>query len=148
MLKLLLANVVLLVWAVGSVKADFNLTVLHTNDVHCRFDESNKYGSTCTAKDAAAGKCFGGYARIVQKLRELRQQNPNAIYLHGGDFFQGTLWYTIHKWKVVSHFTNFLNLTAMVINDSRISRSTNFILQNLENLKNTNSSVPKRWHST
>lgn len=115
MSRLLLPCVLLLAWINSSARADFNLTVLHTNDVHCRFEEANKYGSMCTEKEAAKGKCFGGYARLVHQLREIRQQEPNAIYLHGGDFFQGTIWYTIHKWKVVSHFTNFLNLTAMVI---------------------------------
>ena len=34
----------------------FNLTILHTNDVHCRFEQTNKHGGTCSDEDAAAGK--------------------------------------------------------------------------------------------
>ena len=118
MSRLLLPGMLLLLlsWITSSARADFNLTVLHTNDIHCRFEQINKYGSACTEDDAAANKCFGGYARLVQIIRDIRKEQPNAIFLSGGDFFQGTIWYTIYKWKVVSYFTNFLNLTASVIN--------------------------------
>lgn len=71
--------------------AEFNLTILHTNDVHCRFEEANKFGGACTENESEAGKCYGGYARIAYMAREIRQKNPNTIYLHGGDFFQGTM---------------------------------------------------------
>lgn len=109
----LLLMAAVLALTMTTVSSAFNLTIMHTNDVHCRFEEANKYGGTCTPDESAKGQCYGGYARLVTASRHLRQQNPNSIFLHGGDFFQGTIWYTIHKWKVVSHFGNLLNLTAM-----------------------------------
>ena len=102
---------VTLMYAVSAL----DVTILHTNDVHCRFEEANKYGGTCTDAEAAQGKCFGGYPRLVHQSRAIRQKEANTIFLNGGDFFQGTIWYSIHKWRVVSHFGNLLNLTAMVI---------------------------------
>lgn len=69
----------------------FNLTILHTNDVHCRFEEANKFGGACTQQESEAGKCYGGYARIAHMARELRNKHPNSVYLHAGDFFQGTM---------------------------------------------------------
>ncbi|XP_046636695.1 snake venom 5'-nucleotidase-like [Daphnia pulicaria] len=93
--------------------ASFNLTILHTNDIHCRFDEANKNAGTCRQQDSDKGNCFGGYARLVHQARQIRNQHPNTIFLNAGDFFQGTIWYSIHKWKAVSHFGNMLNLTAM-----------------------------------
>ena len=119
----LLHALMLLSW-MASATGDFNLTVLHTNDIHCRFEEANKYGSTCTEEEAGAGKCYGGYARLVHQLKEIRRKDPNVIYVHGGDFFQGTIWYTIHKWKVVSHFSNYLNLTAMVSTSPTIPKQS------------------------
>ena len=74
-----------------TVSCAFNLTIMHTNDVHCRFEEANKYGGSCTTEESAKGQCYGGYARLVTASRQLRQQNPNSIFLHGGDFFQGTM---------------------------------------------------------
>lgn len=70
----------------------FNLTVLHINDIHCRFEEANKFGGSCTPQESAAGKCFGGYARLVHQSRVIREENPNTIFLAAGDFFQGTMW--------------------------------------------------------
>jgi len=77
--------------AASSASQLFNLTILHTNDIHCRFEEANKFGGLCSSDDALKGKCFGGYARLVTAIRQLRQSNPNTIYVHGGDFFQGTM---------------------------------------------------------
>ena len=65
---------------------------MHTNDIHCRFEETNKYSGTCTAEDAAIGQCYGGYARLVTASHQLHEQNPNSIFLNGGDFFQGTVY--------------------------------------------------------
>lgn len=51
------------------------------------------------------------------QVEEIRREIPNVVYLSGGDYYQGTIWYTIYKWKVVSHFVNKLNHTAMVSNE-------------------------------
>ena len=71
--------------------ASFNLTILHTNDIHCRFEEANKYGGACRKQDSDNGNCFGGYARLVHQAQQIRDQNPNTIFLNAGDFFQGTM---------------------------------------------------------
>ena len=41
----------------------FNLTILHTNDVHARFDEAQKYGGICTKSDRDNSNCVGGISR-------------------------------------------------------------------------------------
>jgi len=78
--------------------ADFNLRILHTNDVHARYDQVQEDGSTCARKALDAGKCVGGAARLASKLKELRA-GANAIYLDAGDQFQGTLLYNQFKEK-------------------------------------------------
>ncbi|XP_032791055.2 snake venom 5'-nucleotidase isoform X2 [Daphnia magna] len=110
----------------------FNLTILHINDIHCRFEEANKFGGTCTAQDSANGKCFGGYARLVHQARHIRTQHPNTIFLSAGDFFQGTIWYTIHKWKAVSRFGNMLNLTAMSLGNHEFDDGVDGLLPFVE----------------
>ena len=37
------------------------------------------------------------------------------MFVNAGDFYQGTIWYTKFKWKVVAKFANMLNFTAMVM---------------------------------
>ena len=44
----------------------FEMTLLHVNDIHVKIEETNKYSSTCKARDIEAGKCYGGVARLSQ----------------------------------------------------------------------------------
>ncbi len=71
--------------------ADFSMTILHTNDFHSRIEPINKYDSTCGSKDLAAGKCFGGSARFMTKVKERRDAiqgaGGNVALFDGGDQF-------------------------------------------------------------
>ena len=59
--------------------ATFDLTILHTNDVHARIGQFNAFGSDCRPQDADAGACFGGEARRLTKVKEIRSQ-PDLMY--------------------------------------------------------------------
>ncbi|KAH9382939.1 hypothetical protein HPB48_023572 [Haemaphysalis longicornis] len=48
----------------------FNLTILHTNDIHSRILESDKRGRQCDNETREERKCFGGVARIKSKVRD------------------------------------------------------------------------------
>ena len=37
------------------------------------------------------------------------------VWLNAGDFYQGTVWYTQFKWRVVSLFNNLLDFDAMTL---------------------------------
>lgn len=80
----------------------FNLTILHTNDIHSRILESDKRGRQCDNKTREEWKCFGGVARITAKVKELKPKSNNTLFLNAGDFYQGTLWYSILKYNIVS----------------------------------------------
>ena len=65
--------------------ADFELTILHTNDFHDRFEPISGSDSTCAPEDNQAGECFGGSARLITAIRAAREGNPNSILVDGGD---------------------------------------------------------------
>uniref|UniRef100_A0A6B0VDA0 5'-nucleotidase n=1 Tax=Ixodes ricinus TaxID=34613 RepID=A0A6B0VDA0_IXORI len=88
--------------SLGSDSEMFTLTILHTNDVHSHIEETSKYGGVCSEKDKNASTCVGGVARIVTKVKELKKTYPDALFLNGGDFYQGTPYYTILKHEMVS----------------------------------------------
>jgi 5'-nucleotidase len=92
----------------GPVQAEFTLTILHINDFHSRFESITGSDSTCDAEGEAAGECFGGVARlktaIEQERRRLAGSGENAVLLSAGDNFQGSLFYTYYKAKVVADF--------------------------------------------
>ena len=101
----------------------WQLSVLHVNDIHARMEETNKYSGPCTTRDAGRGKCYGGLARVVTAVRKVKtqdqvrkgltlnyltgsmQESEGVVWLNTGDFFQGTLWYTLFKSKIVSQVT-------------------------------------------
>lgn len=96
------------------VLADFNLTVLHTNDVHARFEEANRFGGSCSTSDAQSGKCFGGVARRATMINKIKSERSNVLLLDAGDQFQGTLWFYVYKGLACSAFMNRLGYSAMV----------------------------------
>ena len=103
----------------GSAQAETVLHILHTNDFHSRIESVNKYDSTCNAETEAKGECFGGTARFVTKLAELRKGFEAAgepvLLVDGGDQFQGSLFYTTYKGKAAAEFMNRLGYDAMAV---------------------------------
>ena len=89
---------------------DFELTILHTNDVHAHIEQFNKYGGTCTDPS----ECFGGVARRHTVVQKIRSSTNNVILLDGGDQFSGTLWFTEYKGKASVRFMNYTKYDAMV----------------------------------
>ncbi|XP_053681193.1 apyrase-like [Anopheles nili] len=93
----------------------YPLTIIHLNDFHARFDETNTVSTRC--KPDEGEQCIGGYARVVSRIKSLQQEyaDRNPIYLNAGDNFQGTLWYTLLRWNVTSYFLNLLPADAMTL---------------------------------
>ncbi|OUS07217.1 multifunctional 2',3'-cyclic-nucleotide 2'-phosphodiesterase/5'-nucleotidase/3'-nucleotidase [Rhodobacterales bacterium 52_120_T64] len=112
--RILMAASALAMSATGAL-ADFNLTVLHTNDFHARFEPISKYDSGCSAEDNTEGKCFGGSARLVTAVEAARARAENSILVDGGDQFQGTLFYTYYKGKLAAEMMNNMGYDAMTV---------------------------------
>lgn len=89
----------------------FELTILHTNDVHARVQEMNNFGGQCSV----GGGCFGGAARMKTKIETLRGLHPNTLLLDAGGQFHGTLWFTHYGGRVTYTMMNLLGYDVMVI---------------------------------
>jgi len=90
-----------------------DLTIIHINDIHAHIEQGNIHSTRCRPEDAEADECYGGVARVYQKQMEIREQDPDALFLNAGDFFQGTVWYTEFKYGPMIEFGNLMNFTAM-----------------------------------
>lgn len=72
-------------------KADnFKLTILHNNDMHARFEQTNAFSSRCKDEDRSQNKCYGGFARVAHLVRKYRTEAQNGeippvLYLNAGD---------------------------------------------------------------
>lgn len=95
--------------------AEFNLTIVHTNDIHARFDEVSPIGfGPCTDELRSTDDCFGGIARRVTAINDVREAEDNVVLLDAGDQLQGPLWYYIYRGFLTSKFMNLLSYDAMV----------------------------------
>ena len=99
----------------GMAQAEFTLTILHTNDVHDRFEPINRFDSTCNAEEAAADECFGGAARLATAIAAAREAATNPILLDAGDQYQGSLLYTMYKGAMSAEFMPMLGYDAMAV---------------------------------
>lgn len=114
-MRMLYLSGAILALSAGLAKADYTLTILHTNDFHDRFEPISAFDSACSAEDATEKKCFGGSARLVTALAEARTRSNNSILVDGGDQFQGTLFYTYYKGKMTAEFMTKLGYDAMTV---------------------------------
>ncbi|MGB3245334.1 MAG: bifunctional metallophosphatase/5'-nucleotidase [Sulfitobacter sp.] len=114
-MKRFLTSVAALGLTTGMAAADYNLTILHTNDFHARFEPISKYDGPCSAEDNTAGECFGGSARLTSAIADARSRTNNAILVDGGDQFQGTLFYTYYKGMLAAEMMNKMGYDAMTV---------------------------------
>ena len=91
---------------------DLTLTILHTNDTHASFGGITDKGMACYAAMCANGK--GGYVRLDQAVRAVRQETPEALFLEAGDIFQGTLFWTRHKERMPQALVDGFGYDAMI----------------------------------
>jgi 5'-nucleotidase len=101
----------------GFALADFELNILHINDLHSRIEAINKYDSTCSPEETEKGECFGGIARVKSAIDQRRGElkDKNVLVLDAGDQFQGSLFYTQYKSAPIAEFMNGMGFDAMAI---------------------------------
>lgn len=99
-----------------------DLVILHNNDMHARFEQTDKFSAKCHPDEIIANKCYGGFARVSYVLKEHRKAAESSgqaalLYLNAGDTYTGTPWFTIFKDQIVSEFMNLLKPDAIVSSD-------------------------------
>jgi len=95
----------------------YRLLVLHTNDMHSYFVQTDQTGAQCPPA-ADGSRCYGGFARIktvADRVRAAaRLADGGSLFLNAGDTFQGTAFYTYLKWPVVARMIRPLGIDVMV----------------------------------
>ncbi|KAJ8356081.1 hypothetical protein SKAU_G00188750 [Synaphobranchus kaupii] len=99
------------------------LTLLHTNDVHARVEETNANSGACTK-----GSCFAGVARRFTKIKDIRSREANVLLLDAGDQFQGTVWFNYYKGAEAAYFMNKLGYDAMALGNHEFDNGVEGLL--------------------
>lgn len=99
--------------------AEFKLLVLHNNDMHSRFEETERNSGTCKSQHRNIS-CVGGIARTAHEVRRYRKlaedgQIPEVLVLNAGDTYVGTVWYSVFTYNISAEFINVLNFDALTL---------------------------------
>ncbi|XP_061379082.1 protein 5NUC-like isoform X5 [Danaus plexippus] len=118
---------------------NFELLILHNNDMHARFEQTSQLSGACTTLDREAGKCYGGFPRVATVVKEARRkaasgEGPPVLYLNAGDTYTGTAWFTIYKWKVAAEFLNALQPDAVSLGNHELDHGVSGLTPFIENL--------------
>ncbi|XP_026495888.2 uncharacterized protein LOC113400519 [Vanessa tameamea] len=118
---------------------NFELLILHNNDMHARFEQTSQLSGACTVADREAGKCYGGFPRVAHVVKEARKaaasgEGPPVLYLNAGDTYTGTAWFTIYKWKVAAEFLNALQPDAVSLGNNDLEKGSSNLTPFLANL--------------
>ncbi|GAB4358143.1 MAG: 5'-nucleotidase C-terminal domain-containing protein [Oricola sp.] len=116
-LKIAAFSVSALAVGTATAAAEYQLEIIHINDLHSRIESINKYDSTCSAEDESEGNCFGGVARLVTAAKQARERagDGNLLFLNAGDNFQGSLFYTTYKGAAEAEFLNKMGTDVMTV---------------------------------
>ena len=87
------------------------LLILHSNDTHSWLAGMDARGNACF-DDA---DCTGGISRVAAAIRSAKARGDNVIALDAGDQFQGTLFYSVHKWPMLARIDEHLPYDAMTL---------------------------------
>jgi 5'-nucleotidase/UDP-sugar diphosphatase len=100
----------------------FELTILHTNDVHAHYDSFEPWGEPVQ----------GGGARLKTLVDRVRDEDDDVLLLDAGDQFQGTLFFSVGGADVVADVTNELGYDAMSIGNHEFDAGPAVLAQFIE----------------
>jgi 5'-nucleotidase/UDP-sugar diphosphatase len=95
---------------------DFQITILHTNDLHSHDLPFTEFG-----------KSVGGLTRIGHLIRMIRKKEPNCLVVDAGDIFQGTPLFQKYRGEVEVHMLNEIGYDLFTIGNHEFDEG----LQNL-----------------
>ena len=112
MYRSFLAILVLLVLVVGVVGAQdsYELTIMHTNDVHGHHDPQRNGD--------------GGAARQATVVQQIRAEGGNSLLLDAGDRFTGTLFHVQHRGQDSVQIMNAIGYDAFVLGNHEFNEGS------------------------
>lgn len=103
----------------------YRLSIAHINDTHSNFEPSPvQFSLTAQQRTYTLEGHSGGYARLGYQIEQTRQQaaaeQTPFLFLHGGDSFQGTLYFREFQGAANAHLLNLLKPDEMVLGNHEI----------------------------
>jgi len=124
-----------------AVKADtmpLELTLLHVNDTHAKLEPvyaEFKLDIDAKLKGKRAYIELGGFPRLWAAVDALRAEHPDSLFVHAGDVFQGTLYFTEFNGKADGDFLNGMGLAAMAVGNHEFDKGPALLADFAESVK-------------
>ncbi|QQX81705.1 5'-nucleotidase C-terminal domain-containing protein [Shewanella sp. KX20019] len=120
--------------------SNYTLKLAHINDTHSHFDANRlQFTFTEQQQELTLYTHSGGYARIGYQLSQAKlsakAKQQSFLFLHGGDSFQGTLYFNEFKGKANSDLLNLLKPDAMVLGNHEIDAGNGPVLDFLNDIQ-------------
>ncbi|MFH0785598.1 MAG: 5'-nucleotidase C-terminal domain-containing protein [Pseudomonadota bacterium] len=114
--------------------APLELNVLHVNDTHSKFDPSQVKLSLDLG--ASLGKKtvyveMGGYAQLADAVATLKAESRANLFVHAGDFVQGTLYYTKYLGEADMAFWNMVGLDCATLGNHEFDKGYDILRKNI-----------------
>lgn len=100
-----------------------SLTIAHINDTHSYFEPTSlPLSIELDGQTHHPYVSAGGFARIATRVKELKQNHSSDgfLFLHAGDCFQGTLYFSLFKGEANAVMLNALNIDAMTLGNHEL----------------------------
>jgi 5'-nucleotidase len=110
------------------------LTILHVGDTHSKM-EPTQVRLTLDISEGLRGKAVyveqGGFPNLMSAVELLRRRAPNVLFLHSGDMFQGTLYFTQFQGAADTEFWNLMKLDVATLGNHEFDKGPPVLLANL-----------------
>ena len=85
-----------------------------------RFEQISRDGSVCSKEEASNGQCYGGYARLADRIRRGKMGAGDTMDIHAsffliaGNTLTSSPLYDFFKHQIASNLMNFLEPDVVV----------------------------------
>jgi 5'-nucleotidase len=123
---ILIIAVCLALSAYGSKEdgGNFELTILHTNDIHSHDEPFMDHGHE-----------VGGMARISNLIHSIKKSGKNVLAVDAGDYFQGTTLYQRYNGEVEVHDFNLAGYDLVTLGNHEFDNGPQNLAKQLQNAK-------------
>jgi 5'-nucleotidase/UDP-sugar diphosphatase len=110
------------------------VTILHVGDTHSKMEPTQVRLTLDIGeglKDKGVYVELGGFPNLMSAVEALRRQAPNVLFLHSGDMFQGTLYFTQFQGAADTEFWNLMKLDVATLGNHEFDKGPPVLLANL-----------------
>ncbi|KLV03331.1 5'-nucleotidase [Photobacterium aquae] len=103
------------------------LTIAHINDTHSHFEPSSislQLPSDVIEPEMSVYASCGGFSRVSSAVKDIQRQallqSRSFVFLHAGDCFQGTLYFSLYKGVANAELLNAIGIDAMALGNHEL----------------------------